>query len=529
MFERLQLTVLLFVGVALTVAAQTPQFKLRCPGANHLGRSVAISGETLIVGAPWSSSQVGSAYVYQSDGQGGWGWGRELTTWDSGREGDQFGYAVSISGSTAVVGAYCRDRAGLRDDHAGVVYVFIRSSSGAWTQQKKLRAARPAAGDRFGNSVSVSGNTIVAGAYRDDDGGSDAGAARVFTRSDGVWKERTKLIADDAAAGDAFGCSVSVSGDTIVVGAYGDDDGGHESGSAYIFIRSGVVWHQQRKLVATNPERYDYFGSSVSISGDTVVVGAHGDDTDGGDNAGSAYAFIRSGDIWTQQQKLIASDAWWHDDFGRSVSILGDTVVVGVPYDDDGGDDAGATYVFTRSAGVWTERLKLIADDAAAKDLFGYSVAVDGERVLVGAPYDDNPETASGAAYVFDIISLTGSRPNGPFLISPAHGARELGLAPILLRASSFSEPDPGATHAATQWLVDDDPEFRTPEWIGEDTDADKESETVPLGTLAKGTTYYWCCRYINNHGTVGYFSAVRYFVTVEEICQASPSWFAYQ
>ena len=314
---------------------------------------------------------------------------------------DRFGLSVSMSGNTAVIGASYDDHAGGID--AGSAYVFVRSGS-VWTQQAKLTASDAAADDYFGVSVSISGDTAVVGAsLHDHAGGAAAGSAYVFVNSNGIWTEQAKLTASDAAAGDNFGYSVSVSGDTAVIGAYGDDHAGKtDAGSVYVFVRSGGIWTHQAKLTASDAGASDRFGWSVSVSGDTAVIGAPYD-REVWSWAGSAYVFVRSGGVWTQQARLAASDAAADDRFGRSVSVSDDTAVIGAYYDDHaGGTDAGSAYVFVRSGGVWTQQAKLTASDAAAGDLLGRSVSVSGDTAVVSADLDDHTGgTDAGSAYVF--------------------------------------------------------------------------------------------------------------------------------
>ncbi|MCP4545787.1 MAG: DUF11 domain-containing protein [bacterium] len=320
---------------------------------------------------------------------------RKLTASDA-AGGDRFGNSVGISGDTIVVGASRDDDAGA---WSGSAYVFVRSST-TWTEQQKLTASDAAAGDEFGHSVRISGDTIVIGALYDDDVGSDSGSAYVFVRNGTTWTEQQKLTASDAAADDRFGNSVGISGDTVVVGAYLDDDAGIDSGSAYVFVRSGTTWTEQQKLTASDAAADDLFGESVGISGDTIVLGAPHDD-DAGSISGSTYVFVRSGTTWTEQQKLTASDAAADDLFGQSVGISGDTVVVGADRDDDAGSDSGSAYVFVRSGPTWTEQQKLTASDAAADDRFGSLVGISGDTVVVGAYLEDTAGNDSGAAYVF--------------------------------------------------------------------------------------------------------------------------------
>jgi hypothetical protein len=257
------------------------------------------------------------------------------------------------------------------------------------------------ANDNFGYSVAVSGDTAVIGAYAEDTGGSTAGAAYVFTRSSGAWVEQAKLMASDAVYGDYFGYSVAVSGDTAVIGAQFEDTGGSTAGAAYVFTRTGGAWTQQAKLMASDAQANDYFGASVSVSGDTAVIGARLEDT-GGSGAGAAYVFTRTGGSWTQQAKLMASDAQESDQFGASVSVSGDTAVIGAYAEDTGGSGAGAAYVFTRTGGSWTQQAKLMASDAQESDQFGYSVSVSGDTAVIGARLEDTGGSTAGAAYVFE-------------------------------------------------------------------------------------------------------------------------------
>ncbi|OUS41693.1 hypothetical protein BE221DRAFT_216044 [Ostreococcus tauri] len=341
----------------------------------------------------------------------------KMTASDPGSS-DYFGQSVSVSGDTVVVGALYDDDNG--QSNSGSAYVFTRASDGTWTQQAKLTASDPGSSDYFGQSVSVSGDTVVVGAYYDDDSGqSNSGSAYVFTRaSDGTWTQQAKLTASDAGLYDYFGKSVSISGDTIVIGAHHDDDNSQsDSGSAYVFTRaSDGTWTQQAKLTASDAGSSDYFGSSVSVSGDTVVVGAHHDDDNSQSDSGSAYVFTRASDgTWTQQAKLTASDAGSSDNFGSSVSVSGDTVVVGALNDDDNSQsDSGSAYVFTRASdGTWTQQAKLTASDAGLYDYFGKSVSISGDTIVIGAHHDDdNSQSDSGSAYVFTRFGTTWMRTN---------------------------------------------------------------------------------------------------------------------
>ena len=396
-------------GLGQTVADFFPEQKIiASDGATYddFGYSVAISGDTALVGARYDdddASGSGSAYLYQRQADGSWSETAKLTASDA-AAGDYFGYSVSISGDTALVGALYDDDNG---SNSGSAYIYQRQADGSWSETAKLTASDGAQSDYFGSSVAISGDTALVGALYDDDNGYESGSAYLYQRqADGSWSETSKLTASDAAAGDYFG-SVAISGDTALVGAYYDDDDASGSGSAYLYQRQADgSWSETSKLTASDGAAGDNFGS-VAISGDTALVGALYDD-DNGSNSGSAYIYQRQADgSWSETAKLTASDAAAGDYFGSSVAISGDTALVGARYDDDDGDNSGSAYLYQRQAdGSWSETAKLTASDAAAGDYFGYSVSISGDTALVGARYDDDDGDESGSAYLYDIYNV---------------------------------------------------------------------------------------------------------------------------
>ncbi|MCP4696630.1 MAG: hypothetical protein GY862_07250, partial [Gammaproteobacteria bacterium] len=352
------------------------------------GWSVALSDDTALIGAyraDAGGSNTGSAYVFTRSGTV-WSQQAKLTAGDA-AAGDLFGYSVALSGDTALIGAYM-------DDSSGSAYVFIYSGT-AWSQQAKLTASDAAWGDNFGRSVALNGNTALVGANRDDDGGSDSGSAYVFTRNSTVWSQQAKLTASDAAADDHFGYSVALNDDAALIGAYWDDDSGDGSGSAYVFTHNGTAWSQQTKLTASDAMEDDQFGWSVALFGDVALIGAYLDD-DGGYDSGSAYVFTRNDTAWSQQ-KLSANDAAVDDLFGISAALSGDTALIGASEDGDGDTNFGSAYVFTRSGMAWSQQARLTPGDATGDDYFGYSVALSGDTALIGAYWNDD----GGSAYVF--------------------------------------------------------------------------------------------------------------------------------
>jgi len=335
-------------------------------------------------------------------------------------------------------------------------------------QQAYLKPSNTEADDEFGSAVAVFDDTVVVGAFREDsaatgvDGdqsdnnASQSGAAYIFVRDGTNWSQQAYLKASNTEAFDSFGVSVAIDGDTIVVGANGEDSGatgvnGDESdngapssGAAYVFVRTGSDWAQEAYLKASNPDTMDLFGLTT-IWNDTIVVAAPwerssatGVDGDQSDNsaflAGAAYVFVRSGTTWSQQAYLKASNAEAGDFFGRSASLWADTLVIGAPQEDSdangvNGDEtdnsaawAGAAYVFTRSGSTWSQQAYLKASNSDANDVFGLSVSMFNETAVIGAPVEksaatgvggdesDNSENAAGAAYVFFRTGTTWSQ-----------------------------------------------------------------------------------------------------------------------
>jgi hypothetical protein len=297
---------------------------------DSFGRSVAVDGDTALIGADGDGGGRGSAYVFTRSGTT-WTQQAKLTASD-GTENDSFGEAVALVGDTAMIGAPADDDQG---PSSGAVYVFTRSGA-AWTEQAKLLASD--GGASFGHAVAVAGDTAVIGNPGEDQGN---GSAYVFARNDTTWTEQAKLVAPDRLLGDGFGRAVAVDGDTVVIGAFAP--GADSFGEAYVFTRSGTAWTLQATLVASTRGQFvDAFGFAVAVVGDTAVIG----DPNADQRFGAAYVFARSGTAWAEQAKLVASDGTAEDLFGLAVAVTGDTVVIGAIQDDDHGTDSGSAYVF---------------------------------------------------------------------------------------------------------------------------------------------------------------------------------------
>ncbi len=338
---------------------------------NQFGQSVAVSGATALVGARNSSAYLFDTTTGQQQfkilADGGW-----------------FGWAVAIDGTTALVGAPFHNS-------TGSAYLFDTTTG---QQSALLSSSDGAADDNFGYSVAISGNTAIIGVPYDDDNGNRSGSAYLFDTNTG--QQLFKLLPDDGAAEDFFGWSVAISGANAIVGAINDADNGSQAGSAYLFdIATG---QQIAKLLPRDGASGDFFGHSVALSGTTAIVGAPYDDYRGMDS-GSAYLFdTTTGD---QLTKLAPSDGAAEDFFGWSVSISGNYAISGAKGDDDNGWAAGSAYLFDVNTGDQID--KLLPDDGAAEDYFGNSVAISGNKAIVGANGDDDQGAWSGSGYLFNL------------------------------------------------------------------------------------------------------------------------------
>jgi len=308
---------------------------------------------------------------------------------------DKFGVSVAISGDYAIVGAYMDDT-GATD--AGSAYIYVRSGT-TWSLQSTLNNPTPVANEYFGNSVAISGDYAIVGALADDTGADASGSAYIYVRSGTTWSLQSTLNNPTPAISDVFGNSVAISGDYAIVGAYQDDTGGDASGSAYIYVRSGTTWSLQSTLNNPTPATYDHFGRSVAISGDYVIVGAN--DDAGATDAGSAYIYVRSGTTWSLQSTLNNPTPAGYDVFGVSVAISGDYVIVGAWLDDTGADGAGSAYIYVRSGTTWSLQATLNNPTPVVNDYFGMGVAISGDYAIVGAHLDDTGATDAGNAYIY--------------------------------------------------------------------------------------------------------------------------------
>jgi hypothetical protein len=375
---------------------------------NMLGENIALSGGFLIAGTQYDSSittYAGSAYIFEKSNGGEENWGeiKKLIANDPVAQAN-FGISVDISGEYAVVGSTSRNSA---ETDKGSAYVFYRNQGGLdnWGLVKKLMASDSGFGDHFGWDVAIDSEYIVVGAFADDIGTINSGSAYIYYRNEGGtdnWGEVKKITAGDSDLGDQFGRAVAISGIDIIIGAWNDDEAGSNSGASYIFNKDygGVgTWGNVVKLTASDAVGAEYFGWDVSIDGNYAVVSAPGD-SDQGSYTGSAYVFYRNkngNDAWGEVAKLTAFDAKEGDNFGCSISISEENIVIGASNTDFLIADSGCAYYFRQDEGgpdVWGFTGKVFGDHL--KNYFGSSVSLSGGTSAVGAPRE-----LSGYFYIF--------------------------------------------------------------------------------------------------------------------------------
>lgn len=301
-----------------------------------------------------------------------------------------FGQFSAVDGNRVAVGAW---KYGTNDTGAA----YIKEWNGSAWVETFFQSNDISSDDRYGYSIDIFGDRMIVGAPYDDDNGSNSGSAYVYDWDGSSWTE-TKLTASDGAFDDRFGRSVSVHNDRIIVGAFGDDDNGLWSGSAYIFDWDGSNWNET-KLTASDGDSNDVFAQTVHVHGDRVVMGAKNDEVNGMES-GSIYIFEWDGSNWNET-KILASDGAANDQYGRRVGIYGDRVVSGSWRDDDNGLSSGSVYIYDWNGSNWVES-KLLASDGDFNDQFGEAVGLHGDRLVVGATGDEPNGLGSGSAYLFE-------------------------------------------------------------------------------------------------------------------------------
>lgn len=366
-------------------------------------------------------------------------WNQVLKTVEADRTmNDYFGCSVSISGDYAIVGAYNEDKdaSGLNTlTNPGAAYI-LQNVAGIWTLVQKVVASDRGGNDFFGTSVAIDGDFAIVGAYQEDHDAvgastkSNSGSVYIFQNIAGIWTEVQKIVASDRNTDDFFGFSVAIDGNYIIVGAYQEDENDSSSatlfnpGSAYIFKYIVGTWTEMQKIVPSDRAAADFFGYTVDINGSYAIIGAYAEDENAGGGAtmsasGSAYIFENTADVWSQDQKLVATDRGIDDYFGYSVAITDNYAIIGAYQEDEnevGGStmgEAGSAYIFKNNAGTWSQDQKLVSSDRAASDNFGFAVSIDGDYAVVGARLEDEDASSSntinnsGSVYIYNLSGST--------------------------------------------------------------------------------------------------------------------------
>jgi|GEM_PF-626118 len=425
--------------------------------AAQFGWSVANTRDLAVIGAPHDSvlsANAGSVYLFARslDGSNTWTQIKKLVAPDS-HANDAFGTSVGISGNTVVVGAPFNTSA----TNQGAAYVYESNLGGVnqWGFERKLVSTNVVLNDQLGTSVAISGDDIVVGVPLSDTTGigGDTGSAYIYERNiggAGQWGVLKRLVSTNAFAGDHFGAAVAMSGDDVVVGVpLSDTTGlGGDTGSAYIFERNvggSNQWNVLKRLVSTNAVINDHFGAAVAVSADDVVVGVPLSDTGATLDTGSAYIFNRNlggSNQWGIIRRLVSTNAVANDQFGAAVAINADYVVVGVPLANDGGVDSGATYLYGRNqtgTNLWGQQDKFLPAAVGTQDQFGVSVSIWSNTVVVGAYNGLDTTLRTGAAYMFRTKFNNGPRVLVPLVDQTVTNGS---LLSYTIPANAFADPD---------------------------------------------------------------------------------------
>jgi len=399
------LSLILLLNVPATLAFADERFasevKLSQP-IPDFGGAVDIDGNTAAVaagGSRFSDFPNGAVCVYAREAAN-WSLEQCLTdTDDVPNSDDGYGFSIALSGDTLVVGSMADATNGII---AGAAYVYVRAGH-TWSLQQKLFATDPSPFAQFGIAVDIVGDIIVIGAHGDDDSGYQTGAAYVFRRNGTVWTQEQKLKASDEQADSAFGLSVSLSGQTIAVGAPGES-APLFSGAVYVFVNNGTGWQQQQKIKANNTMANQSLGFTVSVSGDTIVaaapgeiIGEPGQEAQNVRSKGAVYIFQRTGTSWDHQKRFYERDTNRTGGFAIRAAIDGDTIIVGDPTYDSVAQFSGAVYVYERNGNGWSLKHTLTASDAQFLQAMGSAIAISGDAVIAGTSSQFSPP----AVYIF--------------------------------------------------------------------------------------------------------------------------------
>ena len=380
---------------------------------DYFGLSVAVKGDTAVIGAYGKSDlarNAGAAYAFARNA-GAWAQQARLGT-STPLIDAYLGATVATNGSYTAAGA---PYASVGAQNDGVVYLF---SNATWQQQTILLPNDPDSLSQFGNALAINGNTLFVGAPMHDSFGANAGAVYVFTFDGVSWVQRQKLIGADTASGDRFGSALALNDGWLAVSAPLHSSPGSPGGAVYLFEFDGVSWVQRYKVGAPDTIAGDRFGSAIALDNGWLAVGVplH---RFVGSASGAVYLFEFNGTAWVQRQKFVASDTVGGDQFGSALALENQRLVIGAPLHSSNGPASGAVYIFERATTTWIERAKLIGSDTNAGDRLGGSISIDGTTILVGAYGDTAAGPGTGAAYVFVEVTGPGVTTTPSIIVTP--------------------------------------------------------------------------------------------------------------
>jgi hypothetical protein len=399
---------------------------------SNFGWSLSIESNTMLIGAP-NIFEHGITYIYESDGIE---WiEKQIISPINGGDEDRFGESVLLHGEYAFIGARNTADKGYR---SGAVYVYKKTGN-QWVLDTKLLASDGEAYDYFGGAISVYGDTLMIGAYGDDDIATDSGAVYIFENVNGEWLQSNKITASDGEDTDYFGAKILINGNKLLVSSVLDDDNGIDSGTVYFFEKDSNTnsWILTSKITPMDGAEGDRFGSSLSLQNDLMVISSYFDG-DNGYHSGSAYIFSYINNNWTETTKLLANDGQSTDYFGISTKIANNRIAIGSIRNSNGnGNRAGAVYLYSYINGSWIQSEKLITTDGEFGDQFGLSIDVQNNKLYIGAFDDDMPYAGDvGSAYIFDISQNPAIQDTK---IEPRQGARNENLGFSVDLSNEFS------------------------------------------------------------------------------------------
>jgi hypothetical protein len=373
-------------------------------GGDRFGFSVAMAGDSALIGAPFADTPAGAnagrAAVFHRRGDG-WRHAATLVPEDGGAD-ELFGWSVALDDGLGLVGAKGVGRPDT--EYPGAAYAFS-GQDGAWQQTATLVPDDAVGGDEVGCSVTLTDDTALIGAADTDTAaGNKAGAAYVFERHGDRWQEAATLTPADAASAQQFGRSVAIEANTAVITAPNDSDRqGVGEGAAYMFERTDGEWVEQQRLAPDDEMTWEVFGATLALAEETAVMGSPNDDIGDALSSGSVWVYERTGDGWNLETRLVASDSDDEDLFGSGVAVADDTIVVGAMGNEDpNGRYGGSVYLFERTGGTWRQQEKLAPDDGGSDAQFGRTVTLSDGTILIGADKAADKGAATGAAYVYE-------------------------------------------------------------------------------------------------------------------------------